>query len=215
MDFYSARVNMVKSQVAPNKVHEPEILDAMLAVPREKFVDASQQDLVYSDIPVVMGSDRRFLKPLQTAQLIQAVDVKKGERILVVGAGAGYEVALLEKMGAEVFALESNADLAKNAEARTGSDSVQWLVGDLELGWADQAPFDGIIFCGGISSIPAKLVGQLTQEGVLVAIVGKPAAPVMTLTRIKGVSGGGHPEFLLETVAPLLPGMAAVKRFEL
>jgi protein-L-isoaspartate(D-aspartate) O-methyltransferase len=215
MDFNTARINMVKSQVAPNKIHETELLDSMTAVARENFVEASQQDLAYSDIQVAMGGSRRCLKPLQAAQLIKALEVKEGDRVLVVGAGTGFEVAVLDKMGVEVFALESDAALAGKGENLTSSDKVQWLVGDLEQGWADKAPFDGIIFCGAVASIPNKPIGQLTGEGSLVAIVGRSGDAVMTLVRIKGLSGGGHPEALLETVADVLPGMEALERFEL
>lgn len=215
MDFNTARINMVKSQVAPNKVHEPAILDSMLAVAREDFVESNLKDMAYSDIPVAMSGSRRCLKPLQAAQLIKGLDVQPGDKILVIGAGTGFEVAVLAKMGAEIYAMESDPELAKRGEELTGSDKVQWQVGALEQGWIEKGPFDGIIFCGAISAIPNKPVGQLTAEGSLVAIVGKEGDAVMTMTRINGLGGGGHPEAVLETVADVLPGMGPVERFEL
>ncbi len=215
MDFNTARINMVKSQVAPNKVHDPLLLDGMMAVARENFVESDQQDLAYSDIQVAIGGSRRCLKPLQAAQLIKALEVKEGDKVLVIGAGTGFEVAVLAQMGVKVFALESDAKLCEKGKELTASDNVQWNVGDLEQGWAANGPYDGIMFSGAVSSIPAKPIGQLTDAGALVAIVGNPGDPVMTLTRIKGVSGGGHPEPLLETVADVLPGMEPAERFEL
>ncbi|MBF0453873.1 MAG: protein-L-isoaspartate O-methyltransferase [Magnetococcales bacterium] len=215
MDFNTARINMVKAQVAPNKIHEPELLDGMMAVARENFVAPNQQDLAYSDVPVGMNDSRRCLKPLQSAQLIRALEVKSGDRVLVVGAGTGFEVAVLRNMGAEVFALESDEGLAQKGQSLTESQQVQWLVGALDQGWSDQAPFDGILFCGAVVAIPTRPIDQLTNEGSLVAIVGKPGDAVMTLTRIKGVSGGGHPEALLETVADHLPGCGPSEQFEL
>jgi protein-L-isoaspartate(D-aspartate) O-methyltransferase len=215
MDFNAARINMVKAQVAPNKIHEPELLDGMMAVSREDFIDSNHQDLAYSDIQVAIGGSRRCLKPLQSAQLIKAVEIKKGDKVLVVGAGTGFEAAVLANMGAEVFAVESSSELADKGKKLTQADNVQWLVGDLEQGWDAQGPYDGILFGGAVATIPNKPVGQLTGDGSLAAIVGKSGDAVMTLTRIKGLSGGGHPEPILETVADVLPGMEPTGRFEL
>ncbi|MBF0382784.1 MAG: methyltransferase domain-containing protein [Magnetococcales bacterium] len=201
--------------MAPNKIHEPELLDSMMAVAREDFIDSTHQDLAYSDIQVTMGGSRRCLKPLQSAQLIKAVEVKKGDKVLVVGAGTGFEAAVLANMGAQVFAVESDGELAQKGQKLTAADNVQWLVGDLEQGWDANGPYDGIVFGGAVATIPNKSVGQLTGDGALAAIVGKSGDPVMTLTRIKGLSGGGHPEALLETVADVLPGMEPPERFEL
>ncbi|MBF0359023.1 MAG: hypothetical protein HQL70_10485 [Magnetococcales bacterium] len=215
MDFSAARNNMVKSQVAPNKIHGEELLKSFMAVAREDFVASDKKYLAYSDIQVAIGGSRRCLKPLQSAQLIKAVEAKKGDKVLVVGAGTGLEVAVLAQMGVEVFALEADAELASKGEKLTKADNVQWLVGELEHGWEAQAPFDGILFAGAVAAIPNKPVGQLSGDGALVAIVGKNGDPVMTLTRIKGFSGGGHPEAILETVADVLPGMGPPERFEL
>lgn len=215
MDFYAARVNMVKAQVAPNKVHEPELLDGLMVVARERFVAPDRQDLAYSDCQVVMGETRRLLKPLQSAQLIRALAVKPKDRILVVGAGTGFEVAVLEKMGAMIFALESDPVLADKGKTLTASETVRWQTGRLDQGWPEESPFDGILFAGAVAAIPDRLVSQLTGEGVLVAIVGREGAPVMTMTRITGSGGARHPESLLETVADLLPGMGPSGPFEL
>lgn len=185
MDFSLARTNMVKSQVAPNGVSDPPLLDALLAIPREPFVVATHKEFAYSDYALPVSAARRSLKPLQIARLIQALAVCDGQKILVVGAGTGYEATLLARLGADVFALESEKGLVELGQ-KLADPSVEWQVGALASGWADKAPFDGILLCGSVETIPDPLLAQLSATGPLVAIVGKPDDPVMYARHVRG-----------------------------
>lgn len=211
MDFSLARTNMVKSQVAPNGVSDAVLLGALMETPRELFVRTTHKVLAYSDYALPMSATRRCLKPLQIAQLIQALGVSHGQKILVVGAGTGYEAALLACLGAQVFALESDSTLVEQGKQQTSDSSIQWHTGEPELGWPDEAPFDGILLCGSVASLPDALPNQLADHGVLVAIIGQVdenglGGAVMKAVRVKG-RNVQQPETLFETFAfSLSPG---------
>lgn len=185
MDFSLARTNMVKSQVAPNGVADPPLLDALLAIPREPFVIATHKEFAYSDYALPISATRRSLKPLQIARLIQALAVCDGQKILVVGAGTGYEATLLARLGADVCALEAEQGLVTLGQ-RLADGSIEWQVGSVVLGWPDKAPFDGIILCGSVEAIPDPLLAQLSASGQLVAIVGKSNDAVMYAVHVRG-----------------------------
>ncbi|MBF0370102.1 MAG: methyltransferase domain-containing protein [Magnetococcales bacterium] len=212
MDFDLARTNMVKSQLAPNRVRDPNLLGSLMEVPREAFVAVGQQDFAYSDmaLPLSQESSRKLLKPLQAAWMIEALEIKAGDRVLVAGAGRGYEVALLANMGVKVYALEADAALADKGKELASGEDVQWHVGDPEEGLPDEAPFDAILYCGALSAMPGKAVGQLGLSGRLVVVIGTPGSPLMRAMRVRGISGGDRAEPLFETVVhPLVEASKA------
>ncbi|MBF0424896.1 MAG: protein-L-isoaspartate O-methyltransferase [Magnetococcales bacterium] len=205
---------MMQSQVVPNRVTNPDLLAAMRMLPRERFLDAPYQEFAYSDHPIPLGtSGRRCLLPLQAAWLIQALEAGRGERVLVVGAGTGYEAALLADMGCKVHALESDPILAAIGREATAAANVVWQVRGLAAGWPEEAPFARILFCGAVTHIPAFGRQQLTREGQLVAVVGQPNAPVMHAIRLSG--SGGPEERLFETVVTSLPDLSPAAAFEI
>ncbi|MBF0620672.1 MAG: protein-L-isoaspartate O-methyltransferase [Magnetococcales bacterium] len=216
MDFATARTNMVKSQLVPNGINDDTILGSFNQVAREQFINDQFRDFSYSDYPIpVAEGKRRQLKPLQMAWMIQALKVTAGDRVLVIGAGTGYEAAVLEKMGAEVHALENDAALIENGKKATDGLNITWHSGKLDEGVADVAPFDAILFCGAVGQVPAKAVGQMAKTGRLMVITGEKDAPVMSAVRMEGVSGADHPESMFETVADFLPGLEPPERFVL
>lgn len=214
MDFATARSNMVKSQVAPNNVTDPSLLTSMVKVSREAFVDEKFQPFAYSDLSIPAGEGRRYLTPLQAARLIQALNLEPGERVLVLGAGTGYEASILANMGMQVFAVESHADLAARGQALTG-EAVSWQVGELSQGWPEESPFDGVLICGAVHAVPNKPIGQLGKQGRLVAITGRTGEAVMHAVRMVGIAGGDRPERIFETTAGVLPGFDTQERFVL
>ncbi|MBF0285782.1 MAG: protein-L-isoaspartate O-methyltransferase [Magnetococcales bacterium] len=216
MDFALARINMVKSQVAPIPVQSSLLLESLGDVPRELFVEETWRPFAYADMNLPLsGEGRSLLKPLLLARLIEALQVEPQSRVLVVGGGGGYEAAVLARMGAEVFVLESDAALAAQGEQRVGAGKAQWRVGDLALGWPEVSPFDAILLCGALTTPPNKLIGQLGRQGRLVTVMGQPGDAVMRAVRMVGISGGDRPDHLFETTAPLLPGMEGANRFVL
>ncbi|MBF0141410.1 MAG: hypothetical protein HQL74_14160 [Magnetococcales bacterium] len=214
MDFALARENMIKSQILPNRVTEPEFLQAFFAVHREDFVEKHHREIAYSDYPVSMGS-RRCLTPLQIARLIQGLDVKPGKKILVVGAGTGYEAFLLAGLKASVYALETDESLATKGKNVTAKADIHWKISPYDNGWPDAAPFDGILFCGAIAAVPQIFLTQLSSDGHLTAIIGRPGAVIMDMIRLDGPGSVTRPVTIFQTVADMLPGIPQPDAFEL
>lgn len=208
MDFALARTNMVKSQVVPNGVTDGALLGAMMDTPRELFAATTHTPLAYSDSFFPLSETRRGLKPLQAARLIQALGIRGGEKILLIGAGTGYEAALLAKMNAQVFAVEANGALIDRGRQQTDGSAVVWQAGEPAEGWPDNAPFNGIVLLGSVVSIPDALLDQVADDGVLVAIVGtptpnEPGKAVMHAVRVRG-RHVHKPDVLFETYAESL-----------
>lgn len=216
MDFALARTNMIKSQVVPFRVLDPRVHEGMYLVAREAFVDPAFQEFAYSDAPLPQkGGQRLTLKPALVGRLVEALELTEGAKVLVVGAGSGYETALLAAMGMQVFALEEDTGLAQAGQENVSGDAVQWRVGPLEQGWAENSPFDAILVCGAVAAVSNKLIGQLGRSGRLVAVVGRPGDVVMRVMRMKGISGGDRPETLFDTMAPILMPPPENERFQL
>lgn len=218
-DFAAARAFMVQGQVRTNDVTDPLLTAAMLEVPRERFVPPANADIAYldRDMPVGgadSGAVRYLLKPLLLAKLIQAAEIKPGDRVLDVGCATGYAAALLTQLGATVLALEEDPALARNATANLtglGFTQVKVVTGPLRNGWADAAPYDAIIVEGRTENVPEQLVRQLVPGGRLVCVEGHSAAAKgMTYRCINGEASGWP---LFEAAAPLLPGFAAPAAF--
>ncbi len=215
MDFELARTNMVKSQVIPNGITDDLLLKSLQATAREPFIVAPHTDFAYSDLAIPLADgERRYLKPLQLAQMIQSLELKPESSVLVVGAGSGYEAALLADMGMKVSALETDAALVEQGKTLC-PEGVSWKNGKLTEGWEEVGPFDGILVCGVVPSTPTKLVGQLASEGRLAVIIGHPGDAIMRGICIVGRSGSDRPETLFETVGFPLPDFRPPARFEL
>jgi protein-L-isoaspartate(D-aspartate) O-methyltransferase len=162
-DYAAARRAMVESQLRPQGVTDPAVLDAMGRVPREEFVPADSRPLAYSDRAVALGGGR-FLAPCPVlGQLLTQMAPAPGERALVIGAATGYSAAVLAAIGLDVTALEAAPELAA-----TGKDQgVSFTEGPLEDGHAAGAPYDLILIDGAVEYIPDSIIGQLVEGGRL------------------------------------------------
>ena len=209
-DFAVARAMMVDSQVRPNKVTDPRILEAMRSLPRERFVPPSRQALAYSDEDVPLGGGRFLMEPMVIARLVQMAAVRPGERALVVGAGSGYGAARLAACGANVTALEQDAALLAMARAALAdvAPGVAVVEGRLAEGWKAGAPFDAILIEGAVPELPPALAGQMTSgTGRLVAVL-RPGARVGQAVLCTAAGGGRlNPRPLFDCAVPALPEM--------
>jgi len=169
----SARFNMVEAQIRSANVTDPQILAAMNAVPREKFVPTAAQALAYADVPVAVAPGRYLLDPRSFAKLAQLAQIAPTDRILDVGCGTGYSAAVLARLGAEVVALEQDADLVRVASALLENvvGKVELVQGGLIEGVKGQGPFDVIFVNGAIEQAPEILLSQLAEGGRLVAVL--------------------------------------------
>ncbi len=173
-DYAAARNNMVDSQVRPNKVTDPRILDAMRALPREEFVPPSLAPVAYIDEDLPLGGGRVLMEPMVIARLVQLARVRPGERALVIAAGTGYGAALVAACGASVTALDDDEAflaIALRVLPRY-APAVKIVHGPLAAGLTDGAPWDVILLEGAVSEIPAALAGQVAPGGRLVTVLG-------------------------------------------
>jgi protein-L-isoaspartate(D-aspartate) O-methyltransferase len=184
-DFKLERANMVESQIRPNAVTDSELLKALFETPRELFVPHSLRALAYMDgeLRVEEARDHRparhLLAPMVFAKLAQLARVRKTDRILDIGGATGYSAAILARIGASVVALENDAGLiavAKEALASVGTANVSFVVGPLDAGAVEHAPYDVIFLNGRVGQLPDGLLAQLAEGGRLVAPMGTDSA---------------------------------------
>ena len=206
------RSAMIDSQLRTNDVIDPAVIGAMAAVPREAHVPSALASVAYTDRAIALGHGRALNAPLVTGRMLVAAAVRPGMRVLLVGGATGYTAALRARLGAEVHAVEENADLMATAQAATADANIHWVQGPLAAGAPGDAPFDRIIVEGAIETLPAALARQLADGGRLVA-----ARREGAVTRlVEGVSVGGTValrSFADMDVAPL-PGFAAPTGFQ-
>lgn len=174
-DFETARRNMVDSQLRPTKVTDIRILDAMGALPREMFVDKSRQGIAYVDEDIEIAPGRHMMEPVVLARLVQALEIGPTDSVLVIGAGTGYDAALIGKLAGPVVAVESDPKLVETASMlinHLGIDNVAVAEAPLADGYAAQAPYDLVFVGGSVPEIPAGIADQVAMGGRLVAVIG-------------------------------------------
>ena len=208
------RANMVESQLRTNRVNNDRVVNAFRTIPRENFVAPERRAFAYVDEDLPVAPGRFLMEPMVLGRLIQEVAPTPDEKILLVGAATGYAAALLSLLGANVVALEDNAELISIARERLadlGITNVSFVEGPLTAGHAADAPYDVIFIDGAVEEVPAALVDQLKEGGRL--------ATVQILGGVgKGVigrrSGAGFAVFdFMDAAVPLLPGFAKPKAF--
>jgi protein-L-isoaspartate(D-aspartate) O-methyltransferase len=179
-DMSAARTNMVYSQVATNKVADKRILAAMLDIPRERFLPASQQAAAYIDQDVIIdeqnedGPERYLMEPMPFARLLQAADILPTDDVLDIGCGTGYSAAIIGNLADSVIALESHGKLADTAAENLSElsiDNAVVITGPLVKGYPDEGPYDVIIVEGAVDFVPGAIFDQLKEGGRLAAIV--------------------------------------------
>jgi len=174
-DTASGRDHMVETQVAARGVRNPRVLEAMRQVPREAFVSDELEEFAYEDTPLPIAEGQTISQPYIVALMIEAADVKPGDRVLDVGTGSGYAAAVLGRIAAEVYTIERHQTLADEAAERLrrlGYRNVHVRHGDGTRGWPKKAPFDAIIVAAGGPEIPGTLRSQLNVGGRLIIPVG-------------------------------------------
>jgi protein-L-isoaspartate(D-aspartate) O-methyltransferase len=191
-DFAVQRQNMVESQVRPNGITDPRVIDAMAAVPREFFVPAERRALAYMDEDVLVaitpdGAHRWLMEPMTFARLLQLAEIRPGDVVLDVGCSTGYSTAVIAALAESVIAVEEDAVLAEAATTRLGElgiTNAAVVNAPHAAGLASEAPFDVILINGRVPSLPRPLLEQLKDGGRLVAVVGETAvSPAIVCTR--------------------------------
>jgi protein-L-isoaspartate(D-aspartate) O-methyltransferase len=179
MDFNQARFNMVEQQIRPWEVLDQDVLDLMSTIRREDFVPPAYRTLAFADTQVPLGHGAAMLAPKIEAKLLQALQVRKSDKVLEIGAGSGFMAALLGAKADHVYSVEIVPELAAFASEnlrRAGIENVTVLTGDGARGWPAHAPYDVIVVSASLPVVPRELLDQLKPGGRLAAIVGDPPA---------------------------------------
>jgi protein-L-isoaspartate(D-aspartate) O-methyltransferase len=169
---------MVKEQLEKRGIRNPWLLQAMLDIPRHRFIPPDDADKAYQDGPLPIGCGQTISQPFIVASMIELIEPKEGQRVMEVGVGSGYSTAVLSRLVGEVFGVEREGALLAQAEKRLqelGVPNVRLKEGDGSLGWEEEAPFDSILVAAAAPKVPPTLLGQLKTGGVLVIPVGERA----------------------------------------
>ena len=175
-DWASRRRAMVDEQIRKRGIRSPRLLEVLERVPRHLFVPEELAAYAYEDRALGIGEDQTISQPYMVAAMTQYLELEGNERVLEVGAGSGYQAAVLSELANEVITVEKNESLAQAARQRLatlGYRNIPVKLGDGTLGWPDAAPFGAILVAAAAPAIPPPLVEQLAEGGRLVIPVGQ------------------------------------------
>ena len=174
--FEHQRLQMVRQQIAARGVRDPRVLEAIGRIPREEFVAKAMREFAYEDSPLPIEAGQTISQPYIVALMVEAAEVRRGDRVLEIGAGSGYAAAVIAAIADQVYAVERLDVLARQAKQRfmrLGYDNIRIRAGDGSGGWPEAAPFDAILAAAGGTHVPDVLRRQLAIGGRLVMPVGE------------------------------------------
>lgn len=174
-EFAATRHAMVETQLRRRGIADKKVLDAMDAVPRHEFVPVDFRNRAYEDSPLPIGEGQTISQPYIVASMTTALHLSGLERVLEIGAGCGYQAAVLSRLAKQVYTVECRGGLATAAAqrlSRLGYRNVHVHCGDGTLGLPECAPFDAILVAAAAHSVPPPLLAQLGEDGRLIIPIG-------------------------------------------
>ena len=189
-NFAELKRQMIEYQMVARGLRDEAVLNALSAVPREKFVPSELVEFAYHDAPLPLAAQQTISQPYIAALMVSALQLQPDDHVLEVGTGSGYGAAIIAEIAAKVYSVERHKVLADSARQRLLAldyENVQILFGDGTLGWPSQAPFDAIVVAASGPEIPQALLQQLAIGGRLVIPVGSEMHR-QSLLRIRRIS---------------------------
>jgi len=187
------------------------VLQAIESVPRDVFVPAESRAVAYAERALPIDCGQTISAPLIVGMMTAALDLDKGDRVLEIGTGTGYQTAVLARLCRRVYTIDRFRTLVSAAESRFRTlriTNITTLVGDGTKGWPEQSPFDRIIVTAAAETVPEPLLSQVRVGGIIVAPVG-PQDGVQKLLRIERTDTGYETRDLADVrFVPLIPGKA-------
>lgn len=169
------REEMVKRQIIARGITDEKVIRAMRNVPRHLFVSEALTDQAYGDFPLPIGEQQTISQPYIVAEMTQALELSKEDRVLEIGTGSGYQAAIISQIAYRVYTIERIHSLLLKARSlfdRLLYHNIITRYSDGTTGWSDESPFDAIIITAGAPSIPETLVNQLAEGGRMAIPVG-------------------------------------------
>jgi len=175
-------------------IHDRRVLFAMEDIPRHRFVPTALREVAHCDSPLPIDFDQTISQPYMVALMLQALELQGTERVLEIGAGSGYQAALLGLLASHVYAVEIIPTLARRARREIdalGLTNVHVIEGDGNAGYVRARPYDAIVVAAAATAIPRPLLDQLAEGGRLVMPVGDQDGQVLVrVTRQHGSLAG-------------------------
>jgi protein-L-isoaspartate(D-aspartate) O-methyltransferase len=175
-DAIAARELMVELQLRARGISDTRVLDAMLRVPRDRFVSEGLREQAYEDHPLPIGDGQTISQPYIVASMLESLQLTPQDKVLEIGTGSGYATALLAELTAEVFSIERHAALAEKARqtlAALGYTNVKIFTGDGSFGLPSAAPFNAILVSAAAPDVPTPLLAQLAEGGRMIIPIGR------------------------------------------
>ena len=175
-EFAKQRQEMVEIQIKARGINDQRVLDAMLKIPRHKFIPTELQNFSYDDAPLPIGNGQTISQPFIIAQMTEYLNLKGNEKVLEIGTGSGYQTAILAEIAKKVITIERDEELAKNAKSflhELRYTNISFVYGDGTKGYEKDAPYDRIMVTAGAPGIPKPLADQLAEGGKMVIPIGE------------------------------------------
>lgn len=197
--FERMRQDMVTRQIQQRGITDKQTLEAMRSVRRHLFVPAESRMRAYEDRPLPIGYGQTISQPYIVGFMTETIEPGKGQRVLEIGTGSGYQAAVLARIVDSVYTIEIVEELHEAASdrlANLGYDNVVAKHADGYYGWEEKAPFDAIVVTAAAEFIPQPLIEQLREGGIMIIPVGSPFM-VQQLIRVEKRNGKPHTKQLM------------------
>ena len=183
---YAKQRRELVDQLRSQGIKNQDVLDALLKVPRHRFVPVSHRHLAYQNRPLPIGQDQTISQPFIVGYMSEAAEIGSGEKVLEIGTGSGYQAAVLAELAKEVYTIEIIPQLADGARSLLREmeyKNVQVKTGNGYEGWTEHAPFDAIVVTAAPDEVPKALVEQLAVRGKMVIPVGTSFQQMVVITK--------------------------------
>jgi len=191
MTYEEKRINLVKQLILERRIKSKEVEKAFLEVKREEFVPENIKNYAYIDSPLEIGNGQTISAPHMVAIMVEGLDIKKGQKILEIGAGSGYHAAIVSRLVGDkghVYSIERFVNLGENAKKnleKTKIKNVTIEIGDGSEGLQKYAPYDRIYVTCAAPDVPQPLIDQLKDGGKLMIPVGRMFCQLELIEKVK------------------------------